>query len=540
VRSYAHPRFSLLSIAPVNPLTLDIGKYAGGGIVVSDGDALTPEEIERRIPFFQNASGTLSTVQKHLNDPTVNNPSKNPNYPTIYDRVRLARPVHRLGKQNFVNVCKTGALLSLHQLQNFTVEGIMPLVLSHPRVVLVLDEKDRKASKTKEYIEAYIDATYKRLKSQKFKLDAFSSPITDQQVAQAELDAKIRRDVIVTNFTATWVEKLEKEVKSIIESIVSIDIKAIGYHVDQKVGTDKTVFSIVGPHLGQYGHIHLILHPSIQWHPNYYVLPNAATFFYSKNYARNRSWVSAKDWKSGGKADYLASKFHPIAPQTFEMQALDLIARTAEAKKKAANKVTLKDVDEWWLGVDSHDVFEGHLPYQVPVTYVEAVVMSEDIWKTLNATEQAMVSLLFPNKIVRTKDDSESLKKAQEAALAPHLDAFQGFCFVLAPTAQKGQELFAPLRLVTKAKTGVACIYLEAAGSEFALCLANREKMDDGRNSLSVVFKGNQVLVAPLPPLLAYDESSGGGVKRAANKKFNKGLDKSGRVQYVISSMFHF
>jgi hypothetical protein len=537
VKDFSHPRFSTDAIAPVNPLTLDIGNYLGGAAAPSQDDALTLEEITKRIAFFQNATLANKAVRDHLDDPAVADPTQNPNYNPILEQVRLSRPVHRLGKQNFVNVCKTGALLSLHQLLNFTVEGIMPLVLSHPRVSLVLKEKDKKATNTKEYIEAYIDATYKRLKSQKFKLDAQDSPITDQEVDKAELNAQIRRDVIVANFTTVWVEKLEKEIKSIIESIVSIDIKAIAYHVDQRVGTDKTVFVIIGPHMGaNYGHIHLILHPSIQWHPNYYVLPNAATFFYRGTYEANRPWVQKKAWTDGAKDDFLASKFHPIAPLTHEMQALDLIARTAKAKQKKPTEVKLADVNEWWQGIDSHNVFEGHLPYQVPVSFIEAVVMSEDIWKSLDATEQTMVSNLFPGKIVKTKNEAESQKKAEERTVAPHLDSFQGFCFILAPSTQKGQELFVPLRLVTTAKTGQACIYFEATGSEFALCLVNQEKLGDDRNSLSVVFKGNKVSVAPLPPLPAYE--GGDDVKRESDSKFNNGLDKHSPIQYVVISTY--
>eukprot|EP01127_Copromyxa_protea_P019687 TRINITY_DN6444_c0_g2_i2.p1 TRINITY_DN6444_c0_g2~~TRINITY_DN6444_c0_g2_i2.p1 ORF type:complete len:2395 (-),score=354.39 TRINITY_DN6444_c0_g2_i2:44-6298(-) len=540
VKQFSHPRLTLTTIAPVNPLTLDIGSYCGGGISVPKG-ALSADEIEKRIPFFSNAKKSFDLIGKHLNNPNVTDPAKNSNWEPVVERVRSARPIHRLSSINFKGVCTMGALLSLHQIRNFTVESTLPLVLSHPDVVPLLLKKDKSGAKSKDFIVAYIAYLRSWLQYEEEKSQASIQPtVKEEDVKKLKSSYTRRRSVIVINISEEWVAKLESKIEGIVRSTRNLQLKSVSYSVDEQCGTDKTVFSVVGPHNGkQYGHIYLILHPSIKWHPNFYVLPNAATFFHSKRYHEGRPWVTSSEWATGGKTDLQDSKFHPIAPQTSHTQALDLIARTAAEKKRDPMSVTLKDVYQWWESRESHLVFEGHLPYQVPISYIECVIMSNDIWeKDFDDDGRAMFSRLFPHKIVKTKSHEESYSKATKRCLLSDLNYLNGFCFILAPTNQKGDELFVPLKLVTKSKSNRTMISFEATGSNFVLCLVNQEKMNDKRDSLSIVFKDKEVSIVSVPPLSAFDSNpkdpkSKVRPYRQVSETFNKGL-RPGKIQYKI------
>jgi hypothetical protein len=430
---------------------------------------LTEFEIYQRVPFFRNANSALNDIQRHLSNNDVGNPEKNANFIPILEMVKNFRPVHRLGKHNFLSVCRLGSLLSFYQLQNFTPTTTLPLVLNHPRVSRVLADGDPKATISKGFIRTYIEACFTWLQHKKDQED----PSMPAKVQRGDLDRvtaayKAHRPHLEQHFPRQWIDTLEAEIKSVVAPIVDIDVRAIGYHVDALLGTDRSVFSIVGPHTGAFGNIHLVLNPVIQWHPNFYVLPNAATFYHSKNYQKNRPWVDARSWEEGGKKDFLESKLHPVAPNTATMQALDLVARTAAALKKNPMHVTHEDVKQWWLGQDSHCVFEGHLPSQVPVSYIDHVIMSQDIWAGLTPDEQTLVSSLFPTyKITKSKSEDDTRRRSVDLSMAPRDEELLGFCFVMSP--KEREELLVPLQVA--ANQGVARLDFEAEGTDFALCL---------------------------------------------------------------------
>ncbi len=69
--------------------------------------------------------------------------------------------------------------------------------------------------------------------------------------------------------------------------------------------------------------------------PNFYITPFAAVFFADEpgcpaQYALNRPWVDqgcSQPWAAGGRRRFLEHQLHPAAPETFEVLALEFVAR---------------------------------------------------------------------------------------------------------------------------------------------------------------------------------------------------------------------
>ena len=89
-------------------------------------------------------------------------------------------------------------------------------------------------------------------------------------------------------------------------------------------------------------------------------------------------WV--KDLGTGSKhvEDFHNSKLHCSVPRYEYAAATEIIASTG-MKNKSMN-VTLNDVIQRWMNVDSHQVFESHLPQLIPLNYVDRIYMPKNIF----------------------------------------------------------------------------------------------------------------------------------------------------------------
>lgn len=239
------------------------------------------------------------------------------------------------------------------------------------------------------------------------------------------------------------------------------------------VGTDQTVFAILGPHTGvYYGDVQIVLKPIIKWHPNFFILPHAATFFHesavNKHTIKFRVWgkTYASPWEPLQKKHYESSKMHHIAPDTSNFLACDLIARVATHKKlgeKDWNEITLSDIKAYWNAtdvVDSHHVIEGHLPYQVPLTYIEAVILPESEWNKLSSADQDAATKIFGPRLKKAKDPKEAMKIGAAICEQLDFDSYCGFCFSLEPPRFHGYEVYVPLKLTHSTKN-IAFLFLE-------------------------------------------------------------------------------
>ncbi|RUP47497.1 hypothetical protein BC936DRAFT_145674 [Jimgerdemannia flammicorona] len=116
--------------------------------------------------------------------------------------------------------------------------------------------------------------------------------------------------------------------------------EGIHYEVDKSLGTNKHVFSILGPHT-ENGFRPFT--PSVQAQSN-----EAVKKFHN-------------------------SKLHPSSNDWAKAAAADICAQVMESTGK--HQVSLDDVKKEWLKRDSHFVFEAHLPSLIPLSFVDKIII---------------------------------------------------------------------------------------------------------------------------------------------------------------------
>ncbi|CAF1049487.1 unnamed protein product [Didymodactylos carnosus] len=112
-------------------------------------------------------------------------------------------------------------------------------------------------------------------------------------------------------------------------------LTGIGYNVDQTLGTDKQVFSIMGPHRDHYyGDIFVIFKLEIMLHPDAnFSVQAATTFGPSLSAYTHRSWL--KNPNNDGKCteQFHSSKLHCSVPHYEYAAARELVALTGKDKQ---------------------------------------------------------------------------------------------------------------------------------------------------------------------------------------------------------------
>ena len=207
------------------------------------------------------------------------------------------------------------------------------------------------------------------------------TPADQSAFSSAESDANSTG--LNTSDMKKWVEDVTNILSSTLESV-----QPISFDVDKKIGTDKTVFAIHGPNMGNYGgaEVAIVFKNMALRHPDAFLTPVAAMGYYQGWYVKNsrvgtdRPWIgNAKPWQSGGQEDYLSSIFQVSTQYWAEACAMEWIARvvqqgrTGSGPRREPRDVSLADVQEMWRNADPHTAIEAHLPGFIPLSLVDRV-----------------------------------------------------------------------------------------------------------------------------------------------------------------------
>lgn len=322
------------------------------------------------------------------------------------------------------------------------------------------------------------------------------------------------------------VELLEREARATVDALHRLldpenknGVGSGGFFRDKEVRTNYTVFAVVGPHMDSYGDADavLIFDQAIMFHPDYYMLPNAATLYsfgqyhnakYETGLEMDRTpWMGKnphnKNFTAGGdgRDAFRTQKFHPIDPRWAEAAAKEFMCRTRDFLSKSkgnnndaagaggggaaasspapitVNDVNLADVIAYWEKCNSHCVIEGHLPDTVPLSYVEHAVLKRSTYNALKDTptgkrllarweaRPGMLEIIGTNK----KEDVNAANRDYFNSPPPALHGPHGFTFVLA--GQRAKDVFVPLELPREHPS--VTVRFAAKGLPFIVSLSN-------------------------------------------------------------------
>ena len=168
----------------------------------------------------------------------------------------------------------------------------------------------------------------------------------------------------------------------------------IGYDPDIALGTDKHLFSILGPHTGShYGNIIIIFKQEVMNHPDSNFSIQAATSFHSGKGYQWRQWLRDPGSSEERVKSFHHSKFHCSIPNYESAVALQLMASAGSDRK--TTDVDLQTIIKWWRSNDSHMVLESHLPQLIPVDYIDHIYMPRQIFDSLSRNAQQAAQSIF-------------------------------------------------------------------------------------------------------------------------------------------------
>ena len=177
------------------------------------------------------------------------------------------------------------------------------------------------------------------------------------------------------------------------------------------MGTNKQVFSIVGPHTGtNYGDIVIVLSQSVMYHPDFSMTPTAATTFHStyeywlwfgtakdhrksgkgpvmRPWDNGSSFQDARSWFNASKINaaidgwdlVTAAELQAMASLYCNIQGAVTHYMTFGNNVRAGGNANLSHVQQYYLKENSHYVMEGHLPSVVPFDFVERMLIPEGL-----------------------------------------------------------------------------------------------------------------------------------------------------------------
>ena len=175
-------------------------------------------------------------------------------------------------------------------------------------------------------------------------------------------------------------------------------LRGIGCQQDRELGTDKHVFSIVGPHFGQhYGNILIVLEQTVLHHPDFNMTPCAGTSFASGNAKKFNTWLEKCDAQ-----EFHRCKLNAGIQGWRSVMASALARACAQERQIEFTEVTVKEMLAFLCTADSHCLIEGHLPPLLPLKgYAEKIVMEKSTYECLSFSEKNQVLELLQGNVAR-------------------------------------------------------------------------------------------------------------------------------------------
>jgi len=366
------------------------------------------QKIIQEITILQKEVDNLFDIRDNLeNEISLANELKKINIKKIESFAKNLTPVHSLSTDKFLKVLESGGLKSLDQLEESGRNSVYAYIESEIRP---------------KYGNKIAELLYEDRK----KSDGGIIPVTFE-LLKKELGE----------------EEYKKSFQNILGKIVDLALEdkkgAIGYEVDKELGTNKHVFSIIGPNGNGsgYGEISIILKQDIMRHPDFNMTPVAGTSFYSGEMYDHREWseksstrledssvldkfvgktiirkdngeafelmeiqretdktvaiVKVLEKKTKKSVTYHARSLHRIfenMPNTIE--GIDEKTHFNKSKLNAkenqkyyeymAKDIAAQGSIDDYLERQSHGKWEGHLPAFVPTSMFAEVVMKKDIY----------------------------------------------------------------------------------------------------------------------------------------------------------------
>ncbi|CAF1369525.1 unnamed protein product [Adineta steineri] len=330
----------------------------------------------------------------------------------ILNWIRALQPVHRCNALIFESILVLGHVMSRHFMELLKKpKHVAKAVLEHSRIRRIFLEHNIPEVKQNvhELIKLLVQSEFANVAA-----DGILAVDADHDDNVKTVERRLKPPLDDRDINA-----IHKWAVEIAQASIALTSKpmGIGYDVDKKLGTDKHIFSILGPHHGcYYGDIVISFKQEIMFHPDANFSIQAATSFHSGKIYGQRAWWKDPGTEDKHTEDFHNAKLHCSVPRYEYAAATELVAITGLNKKSM--DIDLDTIIQQWSAVDSHFVFEGHLPQLIPLDYIDNVYIPKNLFQTLNPEAQQSARAVFGNSLILT-DHAIDLNLIQPGKLVP-------------------------------------------------------------------------------------------------------------------------
>ncbi|CAF3812014.1 unnamed protein product [Rotaria sp. Silwood1] len=387
-------------------------------ITFEDSGIVRYFNLNKDIDFVQNQHDNIKRVNNYIKKEKWETFKSGSIPQNIIDWICTVQPVHRCRREIFESILLHGHVMSRDYMEQLRFpEKVVTSVFQHSEIRRIQCLKERNvAQHVREYIEALVNEEFAKKRYEVINMDETQA---GNQLLSSEMDTmKSREDLIKSKeVILSNVISLEEinTIKTKAIEIAQASIKlhsnpaGIGYERDKDLGTNKSVFSVLGPHLGHYyGDVFIVFKREILHHPDANFSLQAATSYASGNCFSWRPWLRSDSTSNDDGVNlFHKTKLHAAITGYEYATALELIAMMSQSLKKKSMNINLDTILKHWLTRDSHTVIEAHLPQLIPLDYIDHIYMSQNIFDSLSTNTRKFIDVTFKGRITKTSHEIE-------------------------------------------------------------------------------------------------------------------------------------
>ena len=398
------------------------GNYDRSGVISCFGH-------NKDINFMENQENTIKRIKEHTKSWKSTSVSS---LGDIQNLVKSFQPVHRCNKVIFESILLHGHVMSRGHMEYLKKTSfVAQSVREYKRVRAILDRHPGLTddNNVKVFIEAIVCGVYSNKYAGGGALATGGAPAMSDSTNDHDSTKRRHKRLLKAMMKQEELNTIEKCAQDIAEASWNLHNSpmGIGHPPDKVLGTDKHVFSILGPNHGHYyGDIFLVFKPELMLHPDTNFSPQAGTSFNSGRTFGHRSWITDPTAPADRVKCFHQSKLHASMPGYEYAAALELIAVTGA--RKTSMDVNVHDIFNRWKKVDSHEVFEAHLPQLIPLDYVEEIYITKNLFASLSEAAQTSAKNIFGDSLhitdleINLTDTSSNGSKPADKSRADYQD----------------------------------------------------------------------------------------------------------------------
>lgn len=502
-------------------------------------------------PIMENGKHWIDKIDSYARGSMPDENSTN--FVQIRNWFETMQPNHMCSAKTFLSICNLGNYTSLALLKDFWVKknDLIEAVMQGPYTRHLItrhginNTDDETLSWVRKYGRKYIrvrqgEISRDKIASFQNKPNALSALNATKPVAASKnISCVEARTILCTSTSEDFVKDFEAHINKILNDVLTLiaDPPGIGNTKNVEVRTNYTVFTIVGPHFGNYdgAEVVMVLKQEIMNHPDFYMCPMSVLNYQDGDFKTNRPWVSSTKVGSRGYYEELdREKVAGFTPDWATAAAKEWIARVHINTKKPFNSVTLTDVLENWISLGPWSTIEGHLPYRVPLEYTDHVIFCKKAYNEVKADNTGSIILREWEKtygkdfikIVSTPDEVK-----QETALyhttkmGQEIRSPKGMCFCL---DKSSYEKVLPMYLNTGGNSHY-WITFTAKGPFYLSLSTDCTVTNSSRKILTILVQSPEASAYYLAPSVCISSKM-----EASCSEFNTMLPQEGFIQYAL------